>query len=479
MKFLRCLLFVCMLAWSVYPFAQEKRERFTMMGLGDSITEGGDSFTSYLFPLWQMLYSAGYQFDFIGPRESKCRIGTLSHSGFSGKNIEYIDSKIDSLYRLYPADIVLLHAGHNHFSDERPVKGIVAAHKSVIRKLQKINPDVRVLVAQVIPSGKLPKYSYIPELNTALAKMVSELHSDHVCLVNQAEGFDWHKHTVADKVHPNRSGAEKMAAMWFESIKKIYSAPQKAHLPEIIKYKDIEGGDSLVLHIFKPGETNMGEKRATIVYFFGGGWRLGTPMQFYRECARYASEGMVAVSVDYRIGYLHQSTPLDSFEDAKDAIRWLRKNAGSYNIDPNKIVVAGASAGGQLAGALGTSSPKDSAGWDYKPDLMLLYYPVLDLVSKNLGLIGEHDIYKNISPIYNITEYTPPALFVIGLEDHITSVEMAECFKNKMLLNGVKCELHIFERAGHPIFFYRKPLTDDYYEIQKISDSYLKRNGFL
>ena len=51
------------------------------MGLGDSITEGSDDFASYLFPLWEKLMSAGYEFDFIGPRESKCRIGTLKCGG--------------------------------------------------------------------------------------------------------------------------------------------------------------------------------------------------------------------------------------------------------------------------------------------------------------------------------------------------------------------------------------------------------------
>ena len=57
-------------------------------------------------------------------------------------------------------------------------------------------------------------------------------------------------------------------------------------------------------------------------------------------------KGMVAVSVDYRIEYLHHSTPFDSFEDAKDAICWLRSHASDYQLDPDKIAVAGGSAGG-------------------------------------------------------------------------------------------------------------------------------------
>lgn len=84
------LILFFLLCCSVTTTGQEKKqERFTLMGLGDSITEGADFFTCYLYPLWEKLFTAGYQFDFIGPRESKCRIGTLNHCGFSGKNVEF------------------------------------------------------------------------------------------------------------------------------------------------------------------------------------------------------------------------------------------------------------------------------------------------------------------------------------------------------------------------------------------------------
>lgn len=52
---------------------KKKQSRFTIMGLGDSITEGSDDFASYLFPLWEKLMSAGYEFDFIS-------VGALTHS---------------------------------------------------------------------------------------------------------------------------------------------------------------------------------------------------------------------------------------------------------------------------------------------------------------------------------------------------------------------------------------------------------------
>jgi acetyl esterase/lipase len=463
--------------------AQEKMsdenspKRFTIMGLGDSITEGGDNFESYLFPLWEKLFTAGYSFEFIGPRSSKCRIGMLSHCGFSGKNAEFLENCIDSIYRKYPADIVLLHAGHNHFNTENPVPGIIRAQESIIRKIHDINPEAKILVAQVIPSGKLPKYSYLSELNKRIADMVGSMNNPNVVLVNQAHHFDWEKYTIADKVHPNRDGAAKMAGAWFESLVKVLSKSIQSFHPEIIRYKQANQGD-LSLHIFRPEKNVKAEKRPAIVYFFGGGWALGTPLQFYRECAWYASKGMVAVAAEYRISYLHHTTPFESLEDARDAIAWLRKHAEELNIDTSRIVAAGASAGGHLAAATGIirSPKKESLSC---PNLLVLYYPVIDNGPEGYGSEEMKNRYKEISPLHNVDRTSPPALFVLGTKDPLVPVKSAEEFQKRMNASGVECELHLIEGASHPIFYYAKPLTPAFYTIRQMIDEFLFRHGYL
>lgn len=228
-----------------------QQKRFTVMGLGDSITEGGQSFSSYLYPLWERLFAAGYDFDMIGPRESECRIGKLAHCGFSGKNIEFLAERIDSIYRKYPADFVLLHAGHNHFVEEKPVKGMIAAYRKVIASILQINPNAHVLMAQVVESGKLPKYSYIPDLNKEIAKMVKSMHSKQVVLVNQSKGFDWKTMTIQDKVHPNQKGREQMAQVWFDSLRKLLQTPPHSYSVELMPYKVLPSGDSLYTHVFR------------------------------------------------------------------------------------------------------------------------------------------------------------------------------------------------------------------------------------
>ncbi len=188
----------------------------TILALGDSITGGGRNVVCYRQVLIPELRKKNVAFQFIGPLQD----AASAHAGYGGKNTKYLRGISKELYSKYPADIVLLHSGHNSFSSDKPVGGIVRDTKGIIEDIRKINPKVTILLAQVITAGKLPKYSYIPELNQELAKLSQQLNSDDskVILVEQAIGFDWTKDTVADKVHPNAAGAKKMSAKWMDAL---------------------------------------------------------------------------------------------------------------------------------------------------------------------------------------------------------------------------------------------------------------------
>ena len=194
-----------------------------IMAVGDSITAGADFFASYRFPLREKLSAAGYVVEFVGTQSSASPAGPLAHEGYGGKNTEELARLVPANFQAHPADIVLLHSGHNHTAEEHPVPGIVAATEKLIAAFRETNPRVTVLLAQVIPAGKLPKYSYVPELNTALAALAARLDraGQRVVLVDQATGFDWTTDTVDDHVHPNARGAEKMAQAWFAALQKI------------------------------------------------------------------------------------------------------------------------------------------------------------------------------------------------------------------------------------------------------------------
>ena len=198
--------------------ARSEEKTWRIMAVGDSITEGGKE-GGYRSVLLKKLTDAGHRVRFVGTRGQD----PLRHEGHGGKNAEFLATVIGKHFESQPADIVLMHCGHNYFAEERPVPGILAATETMIADVRGTNPDVVVLLAQVIPSGKLPKYSYLPELNRELAALAKRL---DVTIVDQATGFDWKTDTVADAVHPSPAGYEKMADRWFAALEPVLNKAQ-------------------------------------------------------------------------------------------------------------------------------------------------------------------------------------------------------------------------------------------------------------
>jgi lysophospholipase L1-like esterase len=196
-------------------------EPVRIMAIGDSITQGGKTFVTYRLPLDQKLRAAGMKFEFVGSQQSDGPNGLLWHEGYGGKNAEFLAGLMPQKLKQMKPDIILLHCGHNHSAEEKPVPGIIAAERTIIEAARKHNPKVVVLLALVISSGKLPKYGYLPELNQASVLLARELSRPDapVMVVDQFTGFDPQKDTILDKVHPNAQGAEKMANKWFWALK--------------------------------------------------------------------------------------------------------------------------------------------------------------------------------------------------------------------------------------------------------------------
>lgn len=444
-----------------------RAEPVRLMAVGDSITAGADFFSNYRYPLWEKLFAAGYVVEFVGTQTSPARIGPLAHEGYGGKNTEFLAATVPEHFRTHPADVVLLHSGHNHFVEEQPVAGIIAATEQLIASFREVNPRVTVLLAQVIPAGKLPKYAYIPELNVALAALARRLHRPdaRVVLVDQASGFDWATDTVGDKVHPNARGAEKMAQRWFDALREVLPKPAREFAPRRMTYKRV-GDTELELHLFATSATNSSvpaRGRPAIVFFYGGGWTHGTPIQFYSECAALADRGFVAISADYRIASAHGTTPFESAADARSAIRWVRAHASEFGIDPQRIAAAGASAGGHLAAitalADGPDDPSDNLAISSRPDVLLLWYPVLDTSPTGYGhaLFGER--FAELSPLALVRaapERLPPTLILMGDADSATPLATLRAFERAAHAARRPCKVVVYPGGKHPLYAYRE-----------------------
>jgi acetyl esterase/lipase len=242
-------------------------------------------------------------------------------------------------------------------------------------------------------------------------------------------------------------------------------------------YKTINGS-ALHAHIFFPADHKAGDKRPAIVCFFGGGWNTGSPVQFLHQCEHFASEGMVAITVDYRVRSRQHTTPMESVADAKSAIRWVRANAGRLGVDPDKIVAAGGSAGGHIAACTGIidglDEPTEDQAIRSKPDAMILFNPVLDMSPAIVGKLGEFSRAMEISPLQHVHSGQPPTIVFHGKADTTVPYSSAVAFEQAMKKAGNRCELVGFEGQKHGFFNYR---GDDGGEIynQTMADA----DGFL
>jgi len=257
---------------------------------------------------------------------------------------------------------------------------------------------------------------------------------------------------------------------------------RKGHLIKI--YKTVNDFE-LEIHLFLPENLDQTEKRPVMVYFAGGSWSEGKPDWNFSACKSYAKKGWVGVAVEYRLAYRHGTLPFEAVMDAKTAIRWLRQHADEYNIDINRIVASGKSAGGHLV--LSTAlvenwnEKSDNLKYSCIPNVLLVNSGVYDLTDENTLWIRQglkkrnqnENLVKEISPNYLIKKDFPPTLIIHGTNDRNVPYSTAEQFVKKMTIEGNNIEFHSLNGAGHFIWWgqYGK-------QVSEIRSKYLEKLGY-
>ena len=131
------------------------------------------------------------------------------------------------------------------------------------------------------------------------------------------------------------------------------------------------GGLDVTVRIYIPGATRP---LPVLVYFFGGGWVLGSVDAVDPVCRRLANATPCAVvSVAYRRAPEHPFPA--GLEDCYAVTRWVAESGAELGVDPRRLAVGGASAGGNLAAAVALLARQRGAP---KLALQLLVYPPLD-----------------------------------------------------------------------------------------------------
>lgn len=181
-----------------------------------------------------------------------------------------------------------------------------------------------------------------------------------------------------------------------------------------------------------------------------------------------AHQGYVTVSIDYRLA--GEALFPAQIHDVKTAVRWLRAHATELVIDPSRIGVWGISAGGHLAGLLGTSSgirelEGEDGGWVNQDSSvqavasvcgpMLLNEPSWKHGEGPFPLFGKRiddvpELAALASPFTHVSPCTPPFAFVHGEQDAVVPVVQSRLMHERLLDANRPTKLHILD-GGHEI----------------------------
>jgi acetyl esterase/lipase len=249
----------------------------------------------------------------------------------------------------------------------------------------------------------------------------------------------------------------------------VFAAEAAAQTSQFTVTPDVQyctgGGRPLLMDVFIPNQRNSTPTPA-VLWIHGGGWERGDK-NGNSGAKLLAGEGFVTASLSYRLS--GDSRFPAAIEDCKCAIRFLRTKASVYGIDPDRIGVAGSSAGGHLAELVATAGQsaglEGTGGWQNvssKVQAVASYYGVADFTAQFpqethqvivrffRGTEKEKPrLYRQASPIFYVSEKDPPLLLVHGAKDDVVpleqSVRLAEAYRRL----GLPVEFIVAKNAGH------------------------------
>ena len=255
-------------------------------------------------------------------------------------------------------------------------------------------------------------------------------------------------------------------------------------------YKTI-GDTKLKLWIFEPEGHKISDTRPAVVFFFGGGWRAGTPGQFEMQCKYLASRGMVAITADYRVSSRNDTKATACVEDGKSAIRWIRTNARTLGVDTAKVAAGGGSAGGHVAAAIATvpGFEKDEKTSSV-PNALLLFNPALILaevpgkfevpaekMASRRERIGTDP--KKISPYHHLRKGLPPTIIFHGTNDDAVPYRTVQLYEKHAQALGNSCKLVAFEGKPHGFFNWGRFDNETFRETMLASEQFLAKQGWI
>jgi acetyl esterase/lipase len=246
-----------------------------------------------------------------------------------------------------------------------------------------------------------------------------------------------------------------------------------------VPYQTLAGYRPMKLDLFlPPARFNSAGPRPWVVYIHGGGWVGGGPRRsaayqdWPKVLASLAARGYVVTTVSYR--FANEAPFPAAIQDVKAAIRWLKANAAKYNLDPDRGMTWGQSAGGHLAalaavtcGVTALSPPVPGA--DAQDDCVrgaVAWFGIYDFSKQSPngpdGKPGPQSLFlgcgpsactseqfDRASPVSYVDAKDPPIFLMHGDKDQTVPLAQSQQFEAALKAAGVPTRLVVVPGVGH------------------------------
>ena len=231
---------------------------------------------------------------------------------------------------------------------------------------------------------------------------------------------------------------------------------------------------SLKTYIYKPKNWSILNKQKSIIFYHGGGFKIGSPERFYPQALHFACKGYVVFVPEYRIESKDGTGALEATKDAHYFFEWVIQNSNKFKINQKRIILGGGSAGGQLAASIANISINKNKNLP-KPIALILYNPAINIPPK--GKIKDdyfRDYFKD--PAKGSLINFPPCIIMHGTNDKVVPFSWISNFVDKLNIKSLDCVFEVYHNKDHG--FYNKYISnEDYLKTNKQIELFLDNRG--